>query len=52
MTAEAREELRRRASERGWTMQAYLEHLLLGVEDPEPLPSGRPIKHPELPLTG
>lgn len=54
MSYEEREELRRRALDQGFeSLQAYFEHVLLGIENPVPLPSGRPRKHQqELPLTG
>lgn len=55
LSPEDRAELRRRATDQGLTVQAYLERVALGRLDATALPSGRPRRpaaQEDLPLTG
>lgn len=53
MNREDREELKARASAMGLSVQAYMEHVLLGRSEVQQLSAGRPVKRQqELPMTG
>lgn len=53
LSPEDKELLHQRAAEQGFTVQAYLEHVALGRENPVMRRSGRPrTTQRELPLTG
>jgi hypothetical protein len=56
MSPEERDEIRSCAASYGWTVQQYLEHVVLGYEQPTVRRYGRPFKtenqEDTLPLTG
>ena len=48
MSREDKQRLKHRAAAAGMTIQAYLEHIVLGYDEPQTRPVGRPRKQQEL----